>query len=221
MELTPFSELPRFDPNAASSTESSDELGKDAFLKLLTVQLQNQDPTNPVENEAFVAQLAQFSSLEQLVGMQGTLDNVFLGISAMNNSSMSSLLGKDVVAVGDQFSMSGQDGATLHYEAAGPYDGATISIYDEAGRVVHSGNLPPGTEGDHTFEWDGRGIDGDFLPEGTYRFSIVPVGDTPPAVRTLMVGRITEMDYASGAPQPSIDGVPVSLDSVLRLTSGE
>ena len=60
---------------------------KDAFLTLLTTQLSNQDPTEPVKNEDFVAQLAQFSSLEQLVGMQASLDAVYAGIAAMSTAA--------------------------------------------------------------------------------------------------------------------------------------
>ena len=61
---------------AAESSTRANSLGSDAFLKLLVVQLQNQDPTSPQSNTEFIAQLAQFSSLEQLQSMRTTLDTI-------------------------------------------------------------------------------------------------------------------------------------------------
>ncbi|MFZ8915516.1 MAG: flagellar hook assembly protein FlgD, partial [Pseudomonadales bacterium] len=60
---------------AAASAPKSDELGRQEFLKLLTTQLQNQNPLDPMKNEQFVAQLAQFSTLEATLSMSGSLDN--------------------------------------------------------------------------------------------------------------------------------------------------
>jgi flagellar basal-body rod modification protein FlgD len=218
MDITALADIPRYDPNATQAAEAGDELGQDAFLRLLTTQLQNQDPSSPVENEAFIAQLAQFSSLEQLIGLQETMDNVYLGIATMNNSSMTSLLGRDVVAVGDGFRM-GDDGAVLHYEAAGAYGSKelTISVLNEAGDVVFSGELPAGDAGRHTFSWDGIDQDGQYAGAGDYRFVVSSTSDDAPEVRTLTVGRIDEMDFSQGTPVPSVNGVPVGLESILSL----
>ena len=72
---------------ANAAAPSSDELGKDSFLKLLTTQLQYQDPLNPMENSEFVAQLAQFSSLEQLQGLSDGMESLYLVNMSMNNAS--------------------------------------------------------------------------------------------------------------------------------------
>ncbi len=217
MDITPLADLPRYtgEPDILPAG-SGQELGKDAFLKLLTIQLRNQDPTDPVKNEQFVAQLAQFSSLEQLVGLQETLQGVYLGIATMNNASMAQLIGREVVAVGDGFVLDGGSG-TLHYEAARPYDGATLSILDEDGNVVFSTEIPPGPEGEGSYTWDGRGTSGERLPDGVYRFVITAKGDDPPEIRGLIKGVIDEMDFSTESPQPSVNGVPFGLDAVLRL----
>ena len=72
------------DPTAASTAIKKDTMGKDAFMNLLVTQLQHQDPTQPQDNSEFVAQLAQFSSLEQLSQIQQTLQNIAtaLGVNA-------------------------------------------------------------------------------------------------------------------------------------------
>src|SRR5690242_15281966 len=80
--------------DGAAST--ADSLGKDAFLKLLTAQLANQDPLAPVDNTAFIAQLAQFSSVEQLQNVSSRLDSLLLATASANQLSTASLVGKDV-----------------------------------------------------------------------------------------------------------------------------
>jgi len=77
----------------ARGKKASNELGKDEFLKLLVVQLENQDPTEPVDDKQFIAQLAQFSSLEQMTQMNTALLNLMVN----NKTDLSySLLGKQV-----------------------------------------------------------------------------------------------------------------------------
>jgi flagellar basal-body rod modification protein FlgD len=219
-DTTALAGLPRYVPNAAPEGVGSQELGKDAFLTLLTTQLRNQDPTSPVQNEDFVAQLAQFSSLEQLVGMQESLDAVYTGIAAMNNASMSSLLGKHVVAVGNTVEVRG-DGATMHFEASDAYDGGTVTVFDENGSVVRTAEIPGGSAGEETWVWDGLDNSGMPVEDGTYTFSVSLAGDPPPESRELMIGRVDEMDYTSGIPQPSVNGTVVPLDAILRLTAGD
>ena len=92
----------------ATIASGSSELGKDTFLRLLTTQLQNQDPLNPMANEDFIAQLAQFSSLEQLQGVNTQLEGLAMINTSMNNASMVNLLGQEVVAVSDSFHYGGE-----------------------------------------------------------------------------------------------------------------
>lgn len=200
-----------------------EELGQQTFLNLLTTQLQNQDPMDPIKNEDFIAQLAQFSSLEQLMSIQGSLDAVYTGIAAMNNATMATLLGKDVVALGNAVSYPGEGEVDLHFEAAESFEGGTITIKDESGTVVYSGALDPGTAGENTFTWDGNDLYGQPVPDGVYTFDVSATGSEggQVAVDELIVGTVTEMDYSSGMPMPSIEGVPIDLGAILRLTTGE
>lgn len=218
MDVTALADLPRYTEGASAVDEAAgDDLGKDAFLKLLTVQLRNQDPTEPLKNEAFVAQLAQFSSLEQLVGMQETMTAVYDGIAAMNNSSMSALLGREVTAVGGGFDYVAGGSVDLTFEAAGTYDSVTLAISDAAGNVIDSVELPGGGVGERIYTWDGKDSSGQPVDSGTYTFSVVAEGEDAPEMRTLVKGTITGMDYSTGAPLPSVGNVPIALDAILRL----
>jgi len=198
------------------------DLGQDTFLRLLTEQLQRQDPLDPMKNEDFVAQLAQFSSLEQLFGLQETMQSVYFGIASMNNATMASLLGKDVVAVGDGIRLGEEGDATLHFETPQAFSSATVTVVDETGRVVQTIDIGQRSAGEFTVSWDGTGIDGTRQPPGDYRFAIAATdqqGD-PIDVSSLVVGTVDEMDYSSSQPMPSVQGVAIPLENIRRLEAG-
>ena len=84
----------QYTANQSTSSLSNDDLGRDAFLKLLTTQLTNQSPLDPLDNEAFVAQLAQFSSVEGIKGMQASLENMVMGMRQDQMVGGANLVGK-------------------------------------------------------------------------------------------------------------------------------
>jgi len=210
-----------FQPPAAKEFKG-ETLDRDSFLLLLTTQLQNQNPLEPMANEEFIAQLTSFSNLEQLQSMNGKLENVYAGIAAMNNASMAGLLGANVVAYGDHFKMEGSEPVELHYTAPEGTDGAVVSIYDETDKLVATINLGE-ISGEGSFTWDGKDLNGVAVPEGTYRFSITgtdPDGNTVD-IDEQISGQITEMDYSTGTPLPSLSGVVIQLADIIRLTTGD
>ena len=219
-EIFPVFETPLVPGQAAQAAPAGDELGQDTFLRLLTEQLQNQDPLDPVKNEEFVAQLAQFSSLEQLFGLQETMEAVYLGIASMNNASMATLLGTQVVADGDTIQYSGSGPSELHFDAGRGFSSATVTITDDTGKVVDTFDVGARDAGEFSVSWDGTNLDGQPLPEGKYTFAIEATDDAGETieVRTLIKGTVDEMDYSSGNPRPSINGVSVPLESIRRLT---
>jgi flagellar basal-body rod modification protein FlgD len=208
--------------SVASSATGSSELNKDTFLKLLTTQLQNQDPLNPMNNEEFVAQLAQFSSLEQLQGVNSQLENLNLVNTSMNNASMVNLMGQDVVAASDTFHYDGEGGTDLMYNASESFSSGSVVIRNEDGTVVDTIELSAGSAGEQTLSWDGTDQSGQALPEGNYTFSMTASNENGDAVAitTLIKGTIDEMAFENGVPQPSVNGVPVSVGNIIRLIKG-
>lgn len=206
------------DVSSAPQASGSSELGKDAFLNLLVTQLQNQDPLNPQKNEEFVAQLAQFSSVEQLTNANDALASLYLAMSSMNNASMTQLLGKEVTAYGDTFHYDGEGGQTLEWEASGDASGATLVITDDSGKVVYTEDLGAINAGRGSVDWDGATIAG-LAEEGEYTFSVTARGEGSESVeiQTLVTGEIDGMDFSSGSPVPSIQGVEITLGDIINV----
>ncbi len=208
-----------------AATESTNELagalGQQTFLNLLTTQLQYQDPLDPMSNEAFVEQLATFSTLEELISINSTLEAVYMGVASMNNASMAALVGSEVVAMGDGLTYDGvSDPVELHYDAAEATTSATVTVLDSEGSVVWSGEAGTLEQGEGFYEWDGKKTNGERAKEGDYTFKIEGTdadGDDV-VITTLLVGTVTEMDYSTGTPRPSIEGTPVDIADILRLT---
>jgi flagellar basal-body rod modification protein FlgD len=155
---------------ATGSATGSQALGKDAFLQLLVTQLKNQNPLDPQDNSEFVAQLAQFSSLEGIT----TLNDSVTAISSSYKSSQalqaSSLVGRSVVVqtgsayVDTTKSMTGT--AVIPSSVAG----ATVTITDKDGKAVKTIDLGSQAAGNATFVWDGTNTAGTKVDPGTYTF---------------------------------------------------
>ncbi|MFO0000084.1 MAG: flagellar hook assembly protein FlgD [bacterium] len=125
----------------------------------------------------------------------------------------------EVRATGDTFHYSGEGEVELHYDASTSTT-ATLTITDSDGKVVYTEDLGQISEGEGSLTWDGKGIPGD-LPEGDYSFSIVSTAENAEDVEitTYIEGRIDGMSYETGAPVPSIQGVPIELGDILEVRS--
>lgn len=157
----------------SSLSASNTVLGKEDFLTLLVAQLQNQDPLNPSDPTEFTAQLAQFSSLEQLFTVNDRLEEMSAANTQMEKYATLSLIGKMIAVAGDSFSLE-QDGQaiSLGYGLEGNASNVTLQIQDQTGGIVA---LIQGTEtsaGQHFVTWDGTGLNGELLPAGDYRLVV-------------------------------------------------
>ena len=208
---------------SAMVVEQSDMMGQETFLQLLTTQLQNQDPLDPQSNEEFVAQLAQFSSLEQLVGLNSSMEALYLATASMNNASMTQLLGQDVVAWADQFHYDGEGDVEIFYEAGASATAAEVTITDENGDVVWSGAIGELEEGEGSFFWDGKDLNGNTVEEGVYSFTISAQDNNGDDVEVYgqIVGTVDGMSYAEGAPVPSVSGVEIDLGDIIRVETSD
>ena len=157
--------------------DDDDMLGRDAFLQLFTAQLKNQNPLDPMENEAFVAQLAQFSSVEGIKGMQASLETMVGNLREQSLLSGSQLVGKRVAVAGGF----GQGGGSRPTETlVSVQEGAdllTMSVYNKEGELVFRQNVGELEPGEHRFAWSGQDSDGNQLPVETYQITASAIVD--------------------------------------------
>ena len=163
-------------PGTTQPVVGKEQLGKDDFLKLLTVQLRYQDPLNPMENTEFIAQMAQFSSLEQLqnmnLGMEKNLGAETQLHAAFQNNLVTSLVGKTVEIPTAEIEFDGNDSNDLAYRISESASKASLRILDARGSLVRELDLNV-SESYGTVQWDGRSTDGSEVPAGAYRALVI------------------------------------------------
>jgi flagellar basal-body rod modification protein FlgD len=183
-----------------SSSSSPSELGKDEFLKLFIAQIQYQDPLNPLDSAEFTAQLAQFSSVEQLYGMNSKLGNIE---ETMNNQSEQrdnlGYIGKTVKA--DDNTMRVDDGTVQSGSYTIDDSGyVTVDVYDSDGNIVRTFYKGWEDKGEHDVSWDGRDDAGTPTGDGTYTFEITARDEDGFYVssNTYISGEVTGITYQDG-----------------------
>lgn len=161
----------RYEDVKDAAKKTSEDMGKQDFLALFTAQLQNQNPLEPVKNEAFVAQLAQFSQLEALTNMQTSLDSFVSSMSGERMLNSASLIGKKV-AVSDALTPLAQ-GGTLDANIDLPEGaaGVQINVNDAQGNLVQQWVAGAQLPGSMPVQWNGKDSAGNPAPAGLYRLS--------------------------------------------------
>lgn len=197
-------------------SQGSSALDKDDFLNLLVTQLQNQDPLNPMENTEFTAQLAQFSSLEELQNVNSGLEMLRLSQQAIHNTQALSMVGRTVTAPGDTIALRGGEAESVHYQLDDDARDVGIHLYDASGSLAASYRVGPLAAGRHTFQWDGTDAAGACLPDGSYGVVVLAAGDTGAAVttRTCVTGRVERVVFDGGSPQLVMNGREIEFDSI-------
>ncbi|MDP1930004.1 MAG: flagellar hook assembly protein FlgD [Gammaproteobacteria bacterium] len=148
------------------------EMGRDEFLKLLVAQLENQDPTNPQENGEFVAQLAQFSSLEESQKLTAGFDKFATAFQSTQTLQATSLVGRPVHVKSDFTMLDASNAVSVLAEMDAPMASASLSVYSSSGELVDSFELGPQSSGRNEFIWTGHKANGERFPPGLYSFSV-------------------------------------------------
>jgi flagellar basal-body rod modification protein FlgD len=188
--------------NGPSSAVAKDEtsMGKEDFLTLLVAQLQNQDPLNPDDATEFTAQLAQFSSLEQLFTLNESMESLVASNATSDRLSTLSTIGKDVTYHGDKFKYEGNP-VEIGYELDGAASDLTLTLQHN-GATIATLDGTELTEGSHFITWDGLTEKGEPAPVGDYKIliSAKAVDGESVGVAPLIKSEVTgvDMDGDSG-----------------------
>lgn len=192
--------------SSKSKTSTIDE-AQNKFLTLLTTQLKNQDPLNPVDNAQMTSQLAQISTVQGITQLNTTLQTMLDNSNANQAVQAAALVGKGVVVPGSGLTLS--SGQSIGgYELASGADSVTLTIKDSNGSVVRTINQGNKAAGLQTFSWDGTNDAGAQAADGNYSFSIAAKqGTTDVSVTKLQVGSVGSVSGKGSSLTVNVTGV--------------
>lgn len=202
--------------SSSSATKTSADL-QNSFLKMLTTQLQNQDPLNPMDNAQMTSQLAQISTLEGIQGLNSTLTSLLSSYNTSQALQASGAIGSSVLIEGDKLALASgkaQGGVSLPSAA----DSVVLTIKNSAGAVVQTQQLGKQAAGTVAFTWDGKNASGTQLADGKYTFSVEASSNgTKVAATPIQLGTVSAVvkNGSSFALELS-SGETVAFDNVLQ-----
>ncbi|TBU93918.1 flagellar hook assembly protein FlgD [Phytopseudomonas dryadis] len=152
------------------STTQNKELGKNEFLNLLVAQLNNQNPLEPQGNGEFIAQLAQFSTVEGVEKLNSSMQTILSGYQSSQALQASSLVGRKVIVPTESAVVDTSESFKASLVLPTSSSNVYVNVYDSTGSVVSRVNLGEQAAGTVSFIWDGKDASGNTLPPGTYKF---------------------------------------------------
>ncbi len=171
------------------------ELGQDQFLKLMTTQLTRQDPTKPMENGDFLAQMAQFSTVEGISSLNDSFNAFATSMNSRQALEASGLVGRSVAFPGNSgiLEVGGGIAGNVNIESAS--NNVSIKISDQNGNIVKTLNLGTQAKGMAKFEWDGQKDDGTYADPGVYRIEAeAQIEGQNTALETFVSAKVESVD---------------------------
>lgn len=204
----------------AQSSASGNILGKHDFLNMLIAQLQHQDPLNPADGTEFTAQLAQFSSLEQLSNINSSLKSMEQFQAALTHSQAVSYIGKEITALGNGLQLKDGQAATCRFDLETNAAMTAISVYDATGGFVNSFETGALGAGRQSATWNGMDLNGNPMPPGVYRFEIqaVDAGNQSVDVTPLMSAVATGVSFKDNTAYLITELQTVAIDDVIDVS---
>jgi flagellar basal-body rod modification protein FlgD len=207
--------------NASSLTDSATSQKTlasnfETFLQLLTTQLKNQNPLDPLDTNQFTQQLVQFAQVEQQIRQNQQLETLIAIEKTAQSTTALAFVGSRVAIDGQTAKLTNSQ-ATWTFNVPKPV-AATVTIRSATGQTVYSGtfSMNPGTQ---TFQWDGRDGTGTQWPDGNYTISITgkdAAGQTV-AIPTEIEGVVDSVDLTKNPPEMSVGGQSFTLDKIKRV----
>lgn len=208
---------------SSAEPQGSSALGKDQFVELLMSQMTNQDPTSPMDSQDFVAQLAQFATVELMTTQASQLDSLILAQAANNQTAVASLVGSEVSFASDKVTIKGDSGANIAAELSEEASSVTVTIKDEDGNTVRTMQLGAQSAGDLDVQWDGLDDDGNPVTDGDYTVSVTANDKDGNAVDTAVrqSGHVDGISFENGYPELLIGDRRVSLSDVIDIRESD
>ena len=210
-------------PGATSSNSSTNTLNANSFMTLFLAQLQNQDPTNPMQSYELAAQLAQFTTVQEISQATSLLGNLQQYTAAMNNGEIASLVGQQVTAQMNTINVSSGTPSALNYTlpAAGT---VTMTIQNSEGTTINTLNVGSQSAGSYSVPWTGKDSSGNTVADGAYTCTIKSTASdgTTTTVNPSVSGQVYSCNLSSNPPTYTLsgaNGIQVPIANVFAVTS--
>jgi len=246
-EVNPLDGIPQYNPNDMPLRTVSNELGEDAFLQLFITQLQYQDPMEPVSDADFIAQLAQFSTLEQLNQINGTLENG-MGLAddlaplatlediktrleenlqndlllsqTINNTTAAAMIGRTITWQTETIALGDSGDIDLYYGLAADADAVIAKVYDDQGQLVRVLSTGGKSAGEQKFVWNGKDDDGNRLSAGAYTVEISAVADgETQELAPYFKGKVDGVRYIEGQAYLHVGELLIPLSEIREISA--
>ena len=202
------------------ATGSMQTLGKDDFLQLFVAKMQHQDPMNPASDEDFIAQLAQFSTLEQMNNIADGIESSnqwdFMQMQSLNNNMAANLIGKEIRASYDGVYYDQISSPTINFTIQDYAQEITFTIRNSEGAIVNTIKANEVKPGSGNVTWDGTNMSGNRVAEGYYTIEATGThgnGSTFTPSLTL-TGIVDAISYQNGSAFLNVNGTQIPLGDV-------
>lgn len=193
----------------------------DTFLTLLTTQLRNQDPLDPMDSAQFTQQLVQFSQVEQSILANKNFDTLIADVRRGQSATYLNYLGEDIEASGSTAMLS-EGNARWTYSLPVSAERAEYAIADSSGKVVAFGEAVRDA-GTHALNWDGKSNSGVQQPDGAYSLvvSAFDMQDQPITISATVLGKVTAVETKNGSTSLAMGDVLIDVDNILGVKTPE
>ncbi len=208
--------------NAPVKKTGQSSLGKDDFMKLLFAQMKNQDPQNPMDDREMAAQLAQFSSLEQMTNVNTNLADLKTTMESQGKFAYLGAVGKTARVEGDAMVTNSTGKQQGIFKVDTDAANVNVTITSSTGTVVRTLPLGAAVAGEYTFQWDGNLASGSAAPADQYHFAIqaTDAQGKDMASTSYVEGTITGVSLNDNPPKAYIGGYGVAFDKIQQVKGG-
>jgi flagellar basal-body rod modification protein FlgD len=217
--LTGISALTNYEDTTATKAATEDKLGRDSFLKMFIAQMNNQDPLNPMDISQMSSQLAQYSSLEQLLNINSNLESIEGVQNSSNRYQSIDMIGKEVQADSSTLVLdNGKAAKGLFYldETAN----CTVQIFDENGTSIRKIDLGVLEPGNNEFEWDGFDDSKKLYKSGQFTYEVIAINNNNSVISVdkSIKGIVTGINLSDEEPVIYVNSTPLSMSQIINVT---
>jgi flagellar basal-body rod modification protein FlgD len=216
--LTGISAITNYDDSTATKAAAEDKLGRDSFLKMFIAQMNNQDPLNPMDISQMSSQLAQYSSLEQLLNINSNLESIQDVQSDSNKYQTISLIGNEVQADSSTLVLDNGKAAKGSFYL-GESANCTVQILDENGKLIRNIQLGSQKPGNIEFEWDGFDNNKKLYTTGQFTYEVKAINNDEDqvSVEKFIKGTVTGINLSDEEPIIYVNSTPISMSQIVNI----